>query len=83
MAEMQQYMETAEVYWEMVGLYKDLFVDYYIDRARNIIYQYCADGTCFALVMGNGEWKSTELPDGLERIRRTEAERLEDYWNMK
>ena len=83
MAEMQQYMETAEVYWEMVGLYKDLFVDYYIDRNREIIYQYCADDTCFALAKGDGEWKPAELPDGLEGVRRVEAERLEDYWNMK
>lgn len=83
MAEMQQYMETAEVYWEMVGLYKDLFVDYYIDRDREIIYQYCADGTCFALKKGEGEWKPAELPDGLEMVRRADAERMEDYWNMK
>lgn len=81
--DMQKYIETAEIYWEMVGLYKDLFVDYYIDRDREIIYQYCADGTCFALAKGDGEWKSAELPDGLEGVRRVEAERLEDCWNIK
>lgn len=81
LAEMQQYMETSEIYWEMVGLYKDLFVAYYLDEKRDIIYQYCADGTCYALTKGNPEWKAAELPSSLQRIKRFDAERLEDDWN--
>ena len=81
---MQEYMETAEVYWEMVGLYKDLFVDYYLDAENNVLYQSGADGTTFALVQGDPQWKEAEFPaDGekLQPVRRLAAERLEDFWN--
>lgn len=32
---LQNIEETAPVYWEMVGLYKDLFVGYYVDEERD------------------------------------------------
>lgn len=79
--EMQNYMETSEIYWEMVGLYKDLFVEYYLDETEDRIFQNCADGTCYVLKKGDSEWKLAELPEGLNRIRRLIAERLEDSWN--
>ncbi len=81
---MQEYMETAEVYWEMVGLYKDLFVDYYLDAENNVLYQSGADGTIFALVQGDPQWRETEFPENAEKLqpmRRLAAERLEDFWN--
>lgn len=78
--EMQTYMETAEIYWEMVGLYKDLFVEYYLDEDNTMIYQSCADGTCYALTKGNPEWKIAELPAGLGKVNRVDAERMEDNW---
>lgn len=74
-------METSGIYWEMVGLYKDLFVEYYLDEKRDMLYQYCADGTCYALAKGNPEWKAAELPSDLQRVKRFDAERLEDDWN--
>ena len=32
--EMQNYIETERIYWEMVGLFKDLFVSYALDDAE-------------------------------------------------
>ena len=77
---MQNYMETAEVYWEMVGLYKDLFVTFYIDEKTDRIYQSCADGTCFVLAKHDLLWKPAELTDGLPVVPRNLAERIEDNW---
>lgn len=78
--DMQKYIETAEVYWEVVGLYKDLFVDFYIDEKTDTIYQNCADGTCFALERTTCEWHPAELPEGLLVVERHLAERIEDNW---
>ena len=79
--EMQTYMETAEIYWEMVGLYKDLFVDYFLDEVEEKIYQNCADGTCYVFAKDNREWVPAELPDALHLLNRHDAERLEENWN--
>jgi len=77
---MQNYIETAEIYWEMVGLYKDLFVTFYIDPENDRIYQDCVDGTCFALEKETCEWHPSESPEGLPVVDRKFAERLEDNW---
>ena len=78
--DMQNYLETAEVYWEMVGLYKDLFVNFHIDEKTDRIYQNCADGTCFVLAKHDLLWKPAEMPEGLPVIDRKLAERIEDNW---
>ena len=79
--DMQNYIETAEIYWEMVGLYKDLFVDYYLDEVEEKIYQNCADGSCYVFAKDNKKWIPTELPDALHLLKRHDAERLEENWN--
>ena len=66
--DMQNYLETAEIYWEMVGLYKDLFVIFYIDSETDTIYQDCADGTCYMMKRENCEWNSADLPEGLPAV---------------
>ena len=78
--DMQKYMETAEIYWEMVGLYKDLFVEFHIDDKTDRIYQNCADGTCYLLKRDTCEWEPAELPEGLPAVPRQLAERIEDNW---
>ena len=80
LGDMQNYLETAEIYWEMVGLYKDLFVKFYIDSETDIIYQNCADGTCYMLRKDTCEWEPAELPEGLPAVPRHLAERIEDNW---
>jgi len=78
--EMQNYLETSEIYWEMVGLFKDLFVEYYIDADSDLIYQNCADGTCYVLPKETCSWTEAELPEGLPVVPRHLAERIEENW---
>lgn len=81
---MQNYPECAAVYWEMVGLYKDLFVRYYLDKSADTLYQFCFGVSTYALQKGNPEWteyKEKRIPENAERIERLVAERTEDDWN--
>lgn len=78
--EMQNYLETSEIYWEMVGLFKDLFVEYYIDADSDLIYQNCADGTCFVLPKETCCWTEAKLTEGLPVVPRHLAERIEENW---
>ena len=78
--DMQNHLETAEIYWEMVGLFKDLFVKFHIDSENDKIYQDCADGTCYVLEKDAVAWISAELPDGLPAAPRYLAERIEENW---
>ncbi len=81
--DMQGYPECAPVYWEMVALYKDIFVGFYCDMQAERLYQICLDGTSYMLDKGNPEWKPFEgnLPETAESINRIEAEKMEDAWN--
>lgn len=82
--DMQNYPECAAVYWEMVGLYKDLFVRYYLDKSTDTLYQVCFGVASYALKKGNPEWSEytdKRVPENAERIERLVAERMEDDWN--
>ena len=80
--EMQNYPETADVYWEMTALYKDLFVEYFVDDNKGILYQISADGESVVLKKGKPQWNPLE--NGVSKkarpINRKEAERIEDNW---
>lgn len=81
---LQNDADCAEVYWEMVALYKDLFVHFYLDPNTPALYQTCRDGSAYRLEKGNPEWQRVSLSaitcEPL-RITRKEAEALEDQWN--
>ena len=80
--EMQNYPETADVYWEMTALYKDLFVEYFVDENKGVLYQICADGESVVLKKGKPRWNPLEssVPKTARSITRKEAERIEDNW---
>ncbi len=80
--DMQLYPETADVYWEMVGLYKDLFVSYYLDEAKSVLYQLDTSGDCYWLKKGLPQWKPLEgaIPKKAVQLSRKDAERIEDNW---
>lgn len=81
--EMQNYPETEELYWEMNALYKDLFVSYYIDEEKGLLYQADAGGELHVLKKGKPEWKTqiASVPKKAQPIHRKYAERVEDNWN--
>jgi len=79
---MQDDPDCKAVYWEMVGLFKDLFVRFYFDPEREWLYQICSEGTHYYLDKGDPEWKllTEAMPETLVRMERLQAERLEDDW---
>lgn len=80
--EMQNYPETADVYWEMTALYKDLFVEYFVDDNKGVLYQISADGESVVLKKGRPQWFPLEssVSKKARAITRKEAERIEDNW---
>jgi len=81
--DMQHYSECAPVYWEMVGLFKDVFVKYYLDVPNQMLIQVCLNDEKYYLLNGDPEWKvfENELSDTVQGIGRHFAEALEDNWN--
>lgn len=80
--DMQFDVAAAPIYWEMVALYKDVFVSYWYDAAEEIIYAISMHGEDYRLCKDTLEWeaKSGVLSDYAVRIPRWYAEQLEDTW---
>ncbi len=80
--EMQLFPTTKDVYREMVGLYKELFVSYYLDVTQRVLYQSCVDGSTYFLEKGKPQWNTTDniIPFSANQISRKDAETLEDLW---
>ncbi len=80
--EMQYDESTAGIYWEMVALYKDIFVEFYYDRFTETLYQRSLAGESYILDIVDPEWKefTDEIPTEAEKIHRKCAERIEDNW---
>jgi len=72
------------LYWEMVGLYKDLFVEYYTHVEEPLLVQKDISGTMFMLTGGEGQWQqAAEMPVGMMPICRLRAEAMEDLWKLR
>lgn len=54
--DMQFIPECEKAYWEITGLFKDVFVKYYLDSENDVIYQACETGTIYYLKKGNPVW---------------------------
>ena len=82
LAELQDSPETEDVYWEMTGLFKDLFVRYFVDGSFTSLYQIGDEGSQYILKKGNLQWEPFrgEIPAGLQQVSRKAAERMEDNW---
>ena len=80
--EMQYYENTRATYWEMVDLYKDLFVEYFLDETQSRIYQFSLSGERHVLKKESGIWEEYhgELPETALGVFRKYAERVEDNW---
>ena len=90
--DMQMDDDTAPAYWEMVGLYKDVFVRYYRTvpdyEAENtpLLLQICAHDEVHFLEKGcprwiSDDWSEINYLSAFTSISRKEAERTEDDWN--
>jgi len=66
----------------MTALYKDLFVSYFVDENKGLLYQIGEDGTRVVLKKGKPQWNEFDgkMPKKVRQIERKEAERIEDNW---
>ena len=69
--DMQDIPDCEKAYWELTGLFKDVFVKYYLDNKNAIIYQVCETGTIYYLKRGNPVWE-----DALAKISSNIAEHI-------
>lgn len=79
---MQAGENTRDIYWEMVALYKELFVEFRRDIFRgDRLWQISDHGECYVLKNDSPCWRPSEIPDGgTIVVSRGEAEALEDKW---
>lgn len=80
--ELQYYQETRQFYWEMVDLYKEVFVSFRIDRENGVLYQESIDGEAYKFTAGESEWVvcNKTVPEKTINVSRKYAERIEDNW---
>lgn len=80
--ELQNYPETEAVYWEMTALYKDLFVKYFVDDDKGLLYMISDDGDDAILKKGKPQWNplDSSVSKTARPISRKDAERIEDNW---
>ncbi len=83
LAELQNYPNTEAAYWELTGLYKDVFVTFAVDEDKGLLYQLGTDGESYVLKKGKPQWKRLEgkVSKAAEPIDRKNAERIEENWN--
>ena len=83
LAELQNYPDTEAAYWELTGLYKDVFVTYAVDEDKGLLYQLGTDGESYVLRKGKPEWKLLEgkISKGATVLNRKNAEHIEENWN--
>ena len=79
-----QFIENvAPVYWEMVRLHKDIFVDFYLAQEEGALYQ-VSEGEIYVYFKESGETGAWEKTDKIEEtaleIPRVTAECIEDLW---
>lgn len=82
---LQKSMDTAPFYWELVAIFKDLFVTYWFN-GKDTIYQKCDNGQCYVLTKDTLVWKSFEngtINDNLDLIPRFQAEIMENQWRLE
>ena len=84
LSELQDYKETAPVYWEMVDLYKYLFVTYYFDPEEKSLYQTSTHGEGYKFQKSEPVWKpfAGMIPESAVEVSKFDAEKLEDTWNL-
>ena len=82
--EMKDYVETRDIYWEMVALHKDVFVNFLLDEKRGMIWQISPTEN-YVFIRENLEWIMPYFEPGSDavKISRIEAEDIEDLWKVK
>ena len=80
--DMQFDERTAPLYWEMVALYKDVFVTYWYDESEDALYMISCHGENYVFYHDVLVWRPIHhaMPESAGCIPRYLAEQLEDIW---
>jgi|GEM_PF-24740 O-acetyl-ADP-ribose deacetylase (regulator of RNase III) len=83
LSDMQADENTRYFFWELLDLFKELFVIYYVDEAKGILYEYSFDGSTRIFIKSNPQWLDfyDEIPDDTRPISLKAANNFEDNWN--
>lgn len=82
LAELQEDPEAESVYWEMVALYKDLFVQFFLDEEKEKIFQRAESGEAYFFEKMQRKWISLEgkIPENSVMLSRIAAEKMVEEW---
>lgn len=72
--------DAAWAYWELNTLYKEVFVQFYIDARHIMLVQEACHGKVFYLPKNDAAWYELPGQFDLTPITRQEAEFIEDLW---
>lgn len=74
--------KTAPLYWELSGIFKDLFVTFFYEEQERLLYQKCISGENYCLSSNIPEWRlyTDDFHVDAVKIERKLAERIEDEW---
>ena len=83
--EMQFDQDARAFYWELIALYKELFVDFYADMEHAVLYQTACGLSVYVFHKEDGNWTESDsaVPPTAEKISCQRAERLEEYWTRE
>lgn len=76
---------TASVYWEMVGLFKDVFVKFYFDKTDKCLYQICDDGTGYVFEYEHPVWvplaekQAVDIAKGIFDTKKNFTKTIENF----
>ncbi len=81
--DLQNDKDCKNAYWELVDTYKDVFVDFYYDEKRQVVFQKGADGSAYKFEKGILNWfvHEGEIPTDAVLVHRKVVERMEDNWS--
>lgn len=84
LSDFQNDEDVEAVYWELVELYKELFVRYFIDEEQGFLLQVSVSGEAWIMHKGSPEWKlfNGDISPSLIPLSRRAAEMKEEIWTI-
>lgn len=80
LADMAEDPDARWAYWELNALYKEVFVEFFIDEQRIMLIQKACHGEIHYFPKNNDSWYEFPGQFTLTPITRKEAEFIEDVW---
>ncbi|MGB4609175.1 MAG: HD domain-containing protein [Saccharofermentanales bacterium] len=84
LSDFQNDEDVEAVYWELVELYKELFVRYFIDEEQGFLLQVSVSGEAWIMHKGSPEWElfKGDISRNFIPLSRRAAEIKEEIWTI-